>query len=274
MTAVFVQLSDLHIRKPGQLAYRQLDTADYLKKAIQSILTRQENVSAVVITGDLVDFGRVQEYEHLAQLLEPLAMPVYLLAGNHDHAEHLRQVFTHHSYLGTEGPIQYCVNIDSTCLIAIDSSVSKASHGELDEQRLQWLSDTLDQNQDKPVVVAMHHPPFLTGIQHMDQQNLKVGAEAFKALISQYKNVEHIICGHVHRAICTQFGHTVASIAPSPAHQVTLDLTPDGPSSWVLEPAGYRVLTAVQGQPVVNHLAYVASYDGPYPFYENGKLID
>lgn len=274
MTAVFVQLSDLHIREPGQLAYRRLDTAAYLKKAIQSILARQEGVSAVVITGDLVDFGRVEEYEQLAQLLEPLTMPVYLLAGNHDHAEHLRQVFPHHSYLGTEGPIQYCVDIDSTCLIAIDTSVDKASHGELDAQRLQWLSDRLDQHQDKPVVVAMHHPPFLTGIQHMDKQNLKVGAEAFKQLISQYKNVEHIICGHVHRPISIQFAHTVASIAPSPAHQVALDLTSEGSSSWVLEPAAYRVLTAIEGQPIVNHLAYVASYDGPYPFYENGKLLD
>ena len=28
--------------------------------------------------------GRAQEYEHLASLLAPLRMPVYMLPGNHD----------------------------------------------------------------------------------------------------------------------------------------------------------------------------------------------
>lgn len=274
MTAVFVQLSDLHIRQPGQLTYRRIDTALYLKKAVQSILAREEHVWAVVITGDLVDFGRVEEYEHLAEILQPLTMPIYLLAGNHDQVDNLRHVFKEHAYLGTQGPVQYCVDIGSTCLVALDTSISNASHGELDAQRLQWLSDTLDHNHDKRIVVAMHHPPFLTGIQHMDQQNLTKGSDAFKKLIAAHQNVEHLICGHVHRPISIQFCHTVASTAPSPAHQVVLNLTDGSPSSWVLEPAAYRVLTVIHNQPIVNHLAYVDSYEGPYPFYENGRLID
>ena len=78
MSAVFVQLSDLHIRQPGQLTYRRIDTAAYLVKAIQSIINRQEHISAVVITGDLVDFGRIEEYGHLAKLLEPyLCLSIY-----------------------------------------------------------------------------------------------------------------------------------------------------------------------------------------------------
>lgn len=274
MSSVFVQLSDLHIRQPGQLTYRRIDTADYLKKAVKSINNRKEKISAVVITGDLVDFGRIEEYEHLAQLLEPLSMPVYLLAGNHDHAVHLREVFSSHTYLGTQGPIQYCIDVGAICLIAVDTSVTNASHGELTDEKLQWLSQTLEQNKDRQVVVAMHHPPFLTGIDHMDQQNLKVGNASFKQLIAQYKNIQHILCGHVHRPVSIQFEHTVASIAPSPAHQVALDLTPDGPSRWLLEPGAYRVITAIPGQSIVNHLAYVDSFDGPYPFYENGRLID
>jgi 3',5'-cyclic AMP phosphodiesterase CpdA len=37
-----------------------------------------------VITGDLVDHGEPAEYEHLRTLLAPLAMPVFVIPGNHD----------------------------------------------------------------------------------------------------------------------------------------------------------------------------------------------
>ncbi|MFO0107663.1 MAG: phosphodiesterase, partial [Burkholderiales bacterium] len=38
MTTHLLQLSDLHIREPGRLAYGRLDTAPYLRQAIDTIL--------------------------------------------------------------------------------------------------------------------------------------------------------------------------------------------------------------------------------------------
>ena len=37
MSTLFVQLTDLHIREPGRLAYGRLDTAPYLHRAVQTI---------------------------------------------------------------------------------------------------------------------------------------------------------------------------------------------------------------------------------------------
>ena len=62
MTTFLVQLSDLHIREPGRLAYGRLDTAPYLQRAVQSVLRLRQRPDAVVITGDLSDFGRAAEY--------------------------------------------------------------------------------------------------------------------------------------------------------------------------------------------------------------------
>ena len=276
---ILVQLTDLHIREPGRLAYGRIDTAPYLAQAVQSVLRLRQPPDAVVITGDLTDFGRAAEYAHLARLLAPLAMPVYLMPGNHDDRDELRRSFPGHAYLGsgadTSGFIQYSVRVGGLRLLTLDTCVPGASHGTLCAQRLGWLEAQLDACRHEPVVVAMHHPPFQTLIGHMDDIGLLEGAEALEALIARHPNVERVICGHLHRAIDVRFGGTIASTSPAPAHQVCLDLAPDAPSEWTLEPPGFRVHAwSGRGHRLVTHLAASGTFEGPYPFHDHGALID
>ena len=91
MTTLLLQLSDLHIREPGKLAYGRIETAPYLQRAIDSILRLPQQPHAAVITGDLTDFGRSAEYDHLRELLKLLPMPVNLMPGNHDDRDQLRR---------------------------------------------------------------------------------------------------------------------------------------------------------------------------------------
>jgi len=278
-TTILVQLTDLHIREPGRLAYGRIDTAPYLEHAVQSVLRLPQQPDAVVITGDLSDFGRAAEYEHLARLLAPLTMPVYLMPGNHDDRSELRRSFPGHAYLaagvGSAGFVQYAVRVGALRLLTLDTCVPGASHGELCGERLAWLEEQLDTCRGEPVVIAMHHPPFRTLIGHMDEIGLLQGAEALEALVARHGNVERVICGHLHRAIDVRFGGTIASTSPAPAHQVCLDLSPDAPSAWTLEPPGFRVhaWSARNGR-LVTHLAASGTFEGPFPFHDNGALID
>ena len=118
----------------------------------------------------------------------------------------------------------------------------------------------------------MHHPPFATGIVSMDQMGLRT-AYPLEPIFRRHANVERILCGHLHRTILTRFGGTVALTCPSPAHQVALDLLPDHPPMFVMEPPGY-MLHRWSDEECVTHGVAVGPYDGPYPFYEHGKLID
>lgn len=274
MSIQFVQLSDTHIREPGRLAYRRLDTAPYLQRAVKAILDLPQKPGAVVMTGDLTDFGRIEEYEHLRQLISPLDMPVYLMPGNHDDRDHLRKVFSDHIYLGQTGYVQYEIPVGKILLLALDTTVSGESAGALCSERLQWLSEKLNANRDQRIVVAMHHPPFKTMIGHMDRIGLLSGQAELQSILSGHTNVERVICGHLHRAIDVRFAGTIASTTPSPAHQVSLDLSENGPSSWNLEPPAFRVFGWDENLGIVTHLAYVGPHAGPYPFHENGQLID
>ncbi|MGH8814617.1 MAG: metallophosphoesterase, partial [Advenella sp.] len=118
---ILVQLTDLHIREPNKLAYGRLDTAPYLRNCVESVLRLRQKPDAVVLTGDLTDFGRPAEYAHLRQLLAPLDMPLYLLPGNHDDRTNLRAAFPEHRYMAQGEFIQYVVDIGPLRLIALDT---------------------------------------------------------------------------------------------------------------------------------------------------------
>lgn len=278
---LLAQLTDLHIREPGRLAYGRLDTAPYLREAVRALQALPQAPRAVVITGDLTDFGRAAEYAHLAELLAPLSVPVYLLPGNHDDRAQLRRSFADHPWLGDGGFVQYSVDLGAVqpggpdlALVALDTVETGASHGRLCDERLRWLDDTLGRLRGRPVIVAMHHPPFETLIGHMDRIGLLEGADALAEILAAHPHVERVICGHLHRTIFTRLGGTVVTTAPSPAHQVCLDLATDAASAWVLEPPGFQLHAWSGAGRLVTHVAAVGRFDGPHPFHDGGRLID
>ncbi|WGS48656.1 phosphodiesterase [Paraburkholderia sp. D15] len=274
---LLAQISDLHIKRPGALAYRRVDTGAYLARCVAALNALDPRPDAVIMTGDLVDQGDPEQYAHLKALLAPLDIPYFLLVGNHDERGALRAAFPDHPELQTGGEfVHYAVDIGPLRVIALDSMVPGQSAGLLCDARLAWLAAQLDDARGKPTVVALHHPPFVCGIDHMDALRLDPdSAGKLAALIARYPNVERVICGHVHRPMFVRFGGTIASAVPAPAHQVALDLREDGPSAFVMEPGAYALHRYDPSTGIVTHHAYVDAADGPYPFYEpEGALID
>ncbi|WP_321898117.1 phosphodiesterase [Paraburkholderia heleia] len=273
---LLAQISDLHIKPPGALAYRRVDTAASLARTIARLNALTPRPDAVLMTGDLVDQGSVEEYRHLKTLLDTFEIPYWLLIGNHDAREPLREVFADRPELREGGAfIQYAVDLGPLRVIALDSMQPGQSAGTLCAERLAWLAQQLDAARGKPAIVALHHPPFDCGIGHMDAIRLDdSAAQAFEALVARHPNVERVLCGHVHRPMFVRFGGTIAAAVPAPAHQVTLDLAPDAPSTFTLEPPAFALHRYDAQGGIVTHHGYVETFDGPYPFHEpSGELI-
>jgi 3',5'-cyclic AMP phosphodiesterase CpdA len=147
--------------------------------------------------------------------------------------------------------------------------VPGAPHGLLCDRRMAWLEATLAAAPERPTIVVMHHPPFGTGLRHMDAINLR-DPDSFAAVIARHPQVRRILCGHHHRTIFGQVAHAIASVAPSVAHQVELDLLSDAPGMWLLEPPAYHIHVVLPGGAVSTHHAYVETYPGPFPFAQGG----
>ena len=276
MTTSFLiaQISDLHIKAGGRLSYRRVDTLVALQRTIDRLNRLQPRPDVVVITGDLVDFGRADEYVTLRAALAALDMPYYLIPGNHDDRQALRQAFPELTHLhGHPEFVQWCIEDYPVRLIGLDSTVPGQSHGELCHHRLSWLDERLAEQPDKPTLVMLHHPPFVSGIGHMDVQRL-LNSDELAAVIRKHTQVERVLCGHLHRSIQQRFGGSIVCCCPGTAHQVALDLNPDAEACFVMEPPGYLLHCWTPEQAMITHLGMIETFDGPYPFYDENGLID
>lgn len=271
---LIAQITDTHIKLPGKLAYQRVDTAAMLQRCVAEVLKLDPQPDLIVMSGDLVDLGRAEEYVWLKTLLAPLRQSVVVVPGNHDDRDALRAAFAGDGYLPASGFLQFVIEDRFPLrIIGLDTLVPNAGRGELCSERLEWLDATLSQAADKPTLVVMHHPPFVTGIGHMDDIGL-TGREAFAEIVSRHAQIELILCGHLHRNIQTTVGGRRVLTSPSPAHQVALDIRPDAPSRFRMEPPGYMLHWWADGR-IVSHGAVVGDYDGPYPFFDaDGLLID
>lgn len=255
--AHFVQLTDLHIRAGGALAYGRVDTLAFLRRAVDHINALQPVPDAVLVSGDLVDFGDADEYAVLRPELDRLEMPYLPIPGNHD-GPAFWEVFADRMTNPLPG-VGYATTIAGVPLVFLDTTVSGASHGELTEERAAFLEETLRAD----ALLIMHHPPTLTGIGHMDRIGL-LGRERFAALILQNPPLG-ILCGHIHRTIFSRIGSVPVIVGPSVAHAVTFDLSPEAPSTFHMEPPGVLVHT-VEGGTLLTHLSFIGDFEGPFPF--------
>jgi len=266
---LIAQISDLHIRLPGQKTCGVVDTALFLPPTLAQINRLRPRPDCVLLTGDLTDFGQPEGYAYLRETLQALAVPYYLIPGNHDDRTSLVEAFPDHPYLRAAGHhIQYTIESYPLRIIALDTTVPMQSHGTLCAERLDWLAARLAEQPQRPTVIIMHHPPFATGIHHMDAIGLSAGANELDALVRRYPHIERIMCGHLHRTIFQRFGGTIASTCPATAHQIALNLDHDNPLCFIMEPPGYHLHAWLDGQ-LVTHHAVVGDYGGARPF-KNG----
>jgi 3',5'-cyclic AMP phosphodiesterase CpdA len=272
---LIAQVTDTHIKAAGKLAYRKVDSAEKLRNCFAHLNALAPRPDIVLMTGDLVDMGRPEEYAVLREILTPLAMPVYLIPGNHDDRDALRRAFADHAYLPRDGEfLHYVLEDYPVRLIGLDTTIPGEAGGEMCARRLAWLDVQLRQAPDRPTVLFMHHPPFLTGLANMDWQNCRNG-EALGALVAHHRQVIRILCGHVHRPIHIHWYGVTASIAPSPSHSCVFDLNENASHDFVLEPPACEMHYWREGAGLISHLIFIGDYGGRYPFFDaRGKLIE
>ena len=272
---LIAQITDTHIKAAGRLAYRTVDSAQKLRDCVAQLNALNPRPDIALCTGDLVDLGRAEEYALLREILAPLAIPLYVIPGNHDDRAALRAAFSDHAYLFQDAEfLHYAIEDYPLRLIGLDTTIPGEQGGELCERRLAWLDVQLRAAPERPTALFMHHPPFLTGLANMDWQNCRNG-DALGALVQRHPQVIRILCGHVHRPIHTHWNGVTASIAPSPSHSCVFDLREDSSHDFVLEPPTCEVHYWREGAGLVSHLIFIGDYGGRFPFYDaDRKLID
>jgi Icc protein len=204
-THTLIQLTDLHLVAEGDALPGGVDTAALLHRALQAVAVAGPGSdgpgpSALVLSGDLTEHGRPDEYRRLRAIVEPaaqrLGVALVLATGNHDDRAALRE-----HLLGeppSTAPFDHVVYVGTLRIVVLDSTVPGQAYGALRPGQLAWLRARLAEPAPAGTVLVLHHPPLpsaaplATAIPLLRRQEL--GA------VIAGTDVRLVLAGHTHVA--------------------------------------------------------------------------
>lgn len=214
-----IQITDTHILPPGEVLYGNIDTALHLRQTVHKINSMRPLPDGVVFTGDLVEQANEVSYRHFIELISSLTMPAWVLPGNHDDPQLMLEVFSSTgSFPAIQPSYQYAIEELPFRILALNSHSKGTEMPEFDQQKLSWLEDQLKLS-DKPVLIAIHHPPMTTGIELIDMGGSK-WYQGLKVVLAGHSQVELLICGHCHTDLSGRIGRVPVYMAPANSHQL------------------------------------------------------
>jgi 3',5'-cyclic-AMP phosphodiesterase len=201
MAYLIAQISDVHIGGP------HVGNGERFSLAIETINAMTAQPDLVLLTGDLTQNGTPEEWGEFTSRLAPLRSRWEAIPGNHDRG--VAEVAGHRSL--EAGPLQ---------LICLDASSEVFT-----EDDARWLDAELTRQAGRPTVIAVHQPPFETGMWWMDCIGL-AGAELLEQVVRRHPHVLKVFSGHVHRLVQTNWGSCSLWACPSTAVTIAVDLDP------------------------------------------------
>jgi 3',5'-cyclic AMP phosphodiesterase CpdA len=267
------QITDLHVTSDKDPVNKKRN-AKRLRAVLASIHALQPRPLAIIASGDLVDRGEPEEYAELRAILRDVEIPIHMGLGNHDKRAPFRAAYPEVP-LDERGFVQYAADIGGLRLIMLDTLDEASGDGAFCDDRAAWLTRTLDAAPGIPTIIALHHPPILSGIQWMDPKPDDPWVLRLARALKGREQVLTAVCGHTHRAFHGVLAGHVFAAAPATSIQLTLNLTPvdmripDGREILVDEPPGYALLMWEQGALtthtcIAGHYAPAVTYETPF----------
>ncbi len=242
-----------------------MDSNAMFAAALHHLATLSPRPNLVVLTGDLVDEGRDDEYETAREMLVDVQMPLLVMPGNHDGREAFRRAFADHAYLSGAGPLHFAVEeAGPVRIVGLDVTVPGQHHGLMDDAAVVWLEATLRRDPARPTLILMHQPPFTCGVPYLDAYTCRDG-HRLAELIERYPAVELIACGHVHRVMMRRFANTLVCTAPSTTTAIALRLADNAEPASHIEPPGLLLHHWRPEAGMLTHFVPIGSFPGPLP---------
>ena len=175
----------------SQRFYEELD-------AFVDHVNRLDDISFVLLNGDISDFGLNREFKWVNDRLSRLKVPYITIIGNHDMLANGRLIYNQ-----MFGPENFSFQIGSSKFICLNSNSEEVGFdGSL--PNMSWLDSELGHCQEqKNVFVFSHVPPFSAAF----DQNLK---ESYHEAIQNSGKVRLSIHGHQHSfTISRPYGESI-----------------------------------------------------------------
>ena len=196
---LIAQITDTHI------GFDRGDPDEYNMARLSAVFDRliegPNRPDLLLLSGDLTEYGDAASYVWLAETVARCPFPVHVMVGNHDEREPLLAGFPQTP--SVDGFVQYALELDRIRLVALDTLEPGRHGGAFCEMRAGWLRTQLTAKPDMPTLIAMHHPPFESGIAWLGSEAGEDWVARFAATIARATT-----CLHVPRRCSAAYGQS------------------------------------------------------------------
>jgi 3',5'-cyclic AMP phosphodiesterase CpdA len=238
---LIAQISDIHLG--GAVSDGTDANRARLERVLEHLCAMARLPDLLLVTGDLAESGDEDSYRQLKQRLDRCPFPAHVALGNHDKRTAARTVFAY----GEGEFLHYSIDAPGLQIVVLDTLEEGRHGGAFCEAREAWLRATLRKAPERPVLVALHHPPIDTGLDWLTTSPNEPWLARLDGALSESRQVVALVAGHVHRPIAASRGGIAVRVCPSVAAPLALDLAalspelPDGRPLVVDGPPGYAL---------------------------------
>jgi hypothetical protein len=162
------------------------------------------DVDATIIKGDIADRGLPEQFEAAAKAFSNFTRPHHAFLGNHDYYARNEGMEVDGYALLDQDPAPRAVDLGGWQLVLLETAIPGEHHGEFDDARMDWLTETLDESRRSgtPTLLFMHHQPVPP--QHADSYPNTIGIKPAHSMplfdvIGANPQVRAVLIGHTHR---------------------------------------------------------------------------
>lgn len=210
---IIAQISDSHLALDTPDSERRIED---FEATIEHINELDPAPDLIIHTGDIVQNGRIDEYQRAAEILHMAQAPVYVMVGNKDDRANLRSTLPPAFYDEQGGEfIAYCLDDLPVRLILLDTLNPGSNKGEFCLQRLADLERFLETDTARPTAIFAHHPPFrvLEGPDPIHYESEEI-MQRLRETLQRFPNITNLFCGHVHRGVAGTVGNIPCLVMP------------------------------------------------------------
>lgn len=188
-----LQISDLHLLTKSGEKMSNIDTEKSFCQIIKYAFSKHHQFDLILVTGDLVQDPSEFGYQRIYQELKKYQTRTVCLPGNHDDIALMQQFFQSEK-INCDKLVQF----KDWLIICLNSKKEGTQGGFLENDELEFLETSLNQNANLNTLIAVHHNCLPTNSQWLDTMTIE-NSDDFFSILSQHTQVKAITCGHIHQ---------------------------------------------------------------------------
>ena len=211
-----IQISDTHLFGDKNRTLNGANPYNNLVSVFEHIKYLQQKPELIIVSGDLSQDCTVESYKEIENFLSNSGINYKIFPGNHDDVDVINKVFKCN---WKRDKVDFSFELNGWYFYVLDSSLYPNPEGYLSNDQLDNFKKYLSKNNNKSLIVFMHHHPTEINSAWLDKMLLK-NADEFNKIIDKNPQVKAVLFGHIHQVFDKKINNVYYQSAPSTAYQV------------------------------------------------------